>query len=127
MNEGGVAFVGIGEANKDSDDRVKAAVQEALTSPLLGEVDLRQAKGVLIRVVGGPDMTVGEAQKAVEIVNKVVSEGPDHMGMFHRAGTHWNDQGPVDRHRGKEPVHAERTRHGDEYPICTERGFTERI
>ena len=74
MNEGGVAFVGIGEANTDSDDRVKAAVHEALTSPMLGEVDLRQAKGALIRVVGGPDMTVGEAQKAAEIVTQSVSE-----------------------------------------------------
>jgi cell division protein FtsZ len=74
MNEGGVAFVGIGEANTDSDDRVKAAVHEALTSPMLGEIDLRQAKGALIRVVGGPDMTVGEAQKAAEIVTQSVSE-----------------------------------------------------
>ncbi len=74
MNEGGVAFVGIGEANTDSEDRVGAAVHEALTSPMLGEIDLRQAKGALIRVVGGPDMTVGEAQKAAEIVTKSVSE-----------------------------------------------------
>ena len=74
MNEGGVAFVGIGEASTDADDRVGAAVHEALTSPMLGEVDLKGAKGVLIRVVGGPDMTVGEAQRAAEIVNKAVSE-----------------------------------------------------
>ena len=74
MNEGGVAFVGIGEANTDSDNRVKAAVHEALTSPMLGEVDLRQAKGALIRVVGGPDMTVGEAQLAAEIVTQSVSD-----------------------------------------------------
>ncbi len=74
MNEGGVAFVGIGEASTDSDDRVGAAVHEALTSPMLGEVDLKGAKGVLIRVVGGPDMTVGEAQRAAEIVGGAVSE-----------------------------------------------------
>jgi len=73
MNEGGVAFVGIGEGNTESDDRVKAAVHEALTSPMLGEVDLKEAKGALIRVVGGPDMTVGEAQKAAEIVTNSVS------------------------------------------------------
>ncbi|MEM0448659.1 MAG: cell division protein FtsZ [Methanomassiliicoccales archaeon] len=68
MNEGGVAFVGIGEANSDEDDRVKAAVEEALHSPLLGEISLKQAQGALIRVVGGPDMTVSEAQRASEIV-----------------------------------------------------------
>jgi cell division protein FtsZ len=73
MNEGGVAFVGIGEANLDADNRVKAAVHEALTSPMLGEVELKEAKGALIRVVGGPDMTVGEAQMAAEIISNSVS------------------------------------------------------
>ncbi len=74
MNEGGVAFVGIGEANADDDDRVKSAVMEALHSPLLGEINLKQAGGALIRVVGGPDMTVGEAQKAAEIVTGSVAD-----------------------------------------------------
>ncbi|HVO77798.1 MAG TPA: cell division protein FtsZ, partial [Methanomassiliicoccales archaeon] len=74
MNEGGVAFVGIGEATTDDDDRVKTAVNEALHSPLLGEINLKQAAGALIRVVGGPDMTVGEAQKAAEIVTGSVAD-----------------------------------------------------
>ncbi len=74
MKEGGVAFVGIGEASEDDDDRVKAAVHEALSSPLLGEIDLKDAKGCLIRVVGGPDMTVAEAQRAAQIVNDSVNE-----------------------------------------------------
>jgi cell division protein FtsZ len=73
MNEGGVAFVGIGEGNSDEDDRVKSAVHEALTSPMLGEIELKEAKGALIRVVGGPDMTVGEAQRVAEIVTNSVS------------------------------------------------------
>jgi cell division protein FtsZ len=73
MNEGGVAFVGIGESDKDSsDDRVKDAVHEALTSPLLGDINVKQSKGALVRVVGGPDMTVDEAQRAAEIVGKSV-------------------------------------------------------
>ncbi|MBI0583902.1 MAG: cell division protein FtsZ [Methanomassiliicoccus sp.] len=74
MKEGGVAFVGIGEANTEDDDRVKAAVHEALTSPLLGEINLKDAKGALIRVVGGPDMSVGEAQRAAEIVTNSVND-----------------------------------------------------
>ena len=73
MNEGGVAFVGIGEGNSDEDDRVKTAVHEALTSPMLGEIELKEAKGALIRVVGGQDMTVGEAQRVAEIVTNSVS------------------------------------------------------
>jgi len=73
MNEGGVAFVGIGEGNSDEDDRVKSAVHEALTSPMLGEIELKEAKGALIRGVGGPDMTGGEAQRVAEIVTNSVS------------------------------------------------------
>ena len=74
MNDGGVAFVGIGESSSDKDERVKEAVHEAITSPMLGEVDLKNAKGVLIRVVGGPDMTVGEAQLAAELVTKQIND-----------------------------------------------------
>ncbi|MEM2943607.1 MAG: cell division protein FtsZ, partial [Methanomassiliicoccales archaeon] len=36
--------------------------------------DLKDAKGALIRVVGGPDMTVAEAQRAAEIVTNSVNE-----------------------------------------------------
>jgi cell division protein FtsZ len=69
MNEGGVAFIGIGEANrKDTDDPVK----EAINSPLLGDIAVKESKGALVRVVGGPDMTVDEAQRAAEYVGKNV-------------------------------------------------------
>jgi cell division protein FtsZ len=75
MNEGGVAFVGIGESEEaDSDDRIESAIEEALNSPLLGEIDLKESKGALIRVVGGPDMTVSEAQKAAEIVSQRIAK-----------------------------------------------------
>jgi len=75
MNEGGVAFVGIGESDEaDPEDRVEAAIEEALNSPLLGEIDLKESKGALIRVVGGPDMTVSEAQKAAEVVGQKVAK-----------------------------------------------------
>ena len=74
MREGGVAFVGIGEADTEEEDRVSVAVQEALMSPLLGEINLKEAKGALIRVVGGPDMTINEAQRAAEIVTESVSD-----------------------------------------------------
>ena len=75
MNEGGVAFVGIGESEEaDPEDRVESAIGEALSSPLLGEIDLKESKGALIRVVGGPDMTVTEAQKAAEIVGQRIAK-----------------------------------------------------
>jgi cell division protein FtsZ len=74
MNEGGVAFVGIGESDdQDADDRVEGAVNEALNSPLLGEIDMAESKGALIRVVGGPDMTVSQAERAAEVVGSRIS------------------------------------------------------
>lgn len=74
MNEGGVAFIGIGESDEaDASERVENAVSEALNSPLLGEIDLAESKGALIRVVGGPDMTVSEAERAAEIVGERIS------------------------------------------------------
>jgi cell division protein FtsZ len=72
MKGGGVAMVGIGESDEER-DRVDFAVNEALESPLLGEVDLSHARGALIRVVGGPDMTVSEAERAAELVSERVN------------------------------------------------------
>jgi cell division protein FtsZ len=73
MNEGGVAFVGMGESDdSDPEDRVEMAVEEAVNSPLLGEIDISESKGCLIRVVGGPDMTVTQAQRAAEIVGSKI-------------------------------------------------------
>ncbi len=74
MDEGGMAFVGIGESDEPG-ERVERAVKEALSSPLLGNVDLKGSRGAMIRVIGGPDMTVDEAQRAAEIVTKSVSPG----------------------------------------------------
>jgi cell division protein FtsZ len=71
MKGGGVAMIGIGESEEER-DRIEYAINEALESPLLGEVDLTHARGALVRVVGGGDLTVSEAERAAEIVgNKI--------------------------------------------------------
>ncbi len=71
MKNGGVAMIGMGEADNKSSrkERVEAAVEQALESPLLGDIDISSAGGALIRVVGGADMTVSEAEKVAELVN----------------------------------------------------------
>ncbi len=66
MGSGGVALIGIGESTGAKDERVEDALRQALTSPLLGDVDIKEAKGALIRVVGGSDMTLKEAQRVAE-------------------------------------------------------------
>jgi cell division protein FtsZ len=68
LNEGGVSLIGVGEAEGKPMERIEDAVEEALNSPLLGKIDLRDARGALVRVVGGPDMSIEEAAKAAEII-----------------------------------------------------------
>lgn len=70
LKGGGVALIGYGES--ESENRAEDAVNEAIQSPLL-RVDIAGASGALINVTGGPDMTVSEAAKAAEIVQRVVS------------------------------------------------------
>ncbi len=70
MKKGGVAMIGLGES--DSDQRALDAVHEALESPLL-DVDISGATGCLVNVVGGPDMTLAEAQQCVEEIYTRVS------------------------------------------------------
>jgi cell division protein FtsZ len=68
LNEGGVSLIGVGDAAGKPIERIEDAVEEALNSPLLGKIDLKDARGALIRVVGGPDMNIEEAAKAAEII-----------------------------------------------------------
>jgi len=63
MKSGGVAMIGLGES--DSENRAVDAVNEALSSPLL-DVDISEAKGALVNVIGGEDMTIKEAEGVVE-------------------------------------------------------------
>jgi cell division protein FtsZ len=72
MKGGGVAMIGIGESDEDR-DRIEYALNEALESPLLGEVDLSHARGCLVRVVGGTDLTISEAEKAAELVGEKIN------------------------------------------------------
>ena len=63
MEKGGVAMIGLGEA--DADSKAQASVQEALRSPLL-DVDIGGANSALVNVTGGPDMSIEEAEGVVE-------------------------------------------------------------
>jgi cell division protein FtsZ len=71
MGNGGVALIGVGES--DTETRATAAIEKAINNPLL-DVDITGAEGALINVAGGPDMTLDEARKVVEIVSERLSE-----------------------------------------------------
>ena len=72
MRNGGMATIGLGESDEPK-ERVRIAVEDALESPLLGEIDLRSARGALVRVQGGPDMTIAEAESAAEMVSSRIN------------------------------------------------------
>ena len=72
MKNGGVAMIGLGESDAHGDDRAVEAIEDAINSPLL-DVDISRANAVLVNVTGGNDMTVTEAEKVAEIVQKKVS------------------------------------------------------
>ena len=67
MEGGGVAMIGMGES--DTENRAVEAIEKAINSPLLN-VDITGAKGALINVVGGEDLTLSEAQQVVQVVSE---------------------------------------------------------
>lgn len=70
MSNGGVAMIGVGES--DSDNRAIEAVERAIENPLL-DVDINDASGALINIIGGLDLTLDEARKVIESVGKRIS------------------------------------------------------
>lgn len=71
MSNGGVSLIGIGES--DSKDRAKEAVERAISNPLL-DVDITNATGALVNIVGGNDMSLDEYRKIMEIITTKVSQ-----------------------------------------------------
>jgi cell division protein FtsZ len=72
MKDGGVAMIGIGTSN-GGQDRVLQAVNDAIKSPLV-EADISEARNCLIRVIGGPNMTVSEAETAMSEIQKKIDQ-----------------------------------------------------
>ena len=66
----GVAMIGLGASS--ATNRAEEATLEALHSPLL-ELDTTDARGALINVVGGPSLTLGEAEKCAQIIQERIS------------------------------------------------------
>jgi cell division protein FtsZ len=74
MHGMGNALLGTG-VSSSSEDRAVEAAQMALDNPLLGsDLDISTAKGMLVNITGGPDMTLFEVDKAAQYVTQRVSE-----------------------------------------------------
>jgi len=63
MENGGVAMIGLGES--DTENKAQDSMRSALRSPLL-DVEFDGANSALVNVVGGPDMSIEEAEGVVE-------------------------------------------------------------
>jgi cell division protein FtsZ len=70
MSEMGKAMMGTGEA--EGEDRAIQAAEAAISNPLLDDVTMKGAKGVLINITGGMDITLFEVDEAAQRVSKEV-------------------------------------------------------
>jgi cell division protein FtsZ len=72
MCEMGMALLGTGVAR--GENRAVEAAQKAISSPLLEESSIEGARGVLINITGGPDLTLFEVNEASSIIKEVAHE-----------------------------------------------------
>ncbi|KAA9007924.1 cell division protein FtsZ [Histidinibacterium aquaticum] len=70
MDEMGKAMMGTGEA--DGENRAVQAAEKAIANPLLDEISLEGAKGVLINITGGYDLTLFELDEAANKIREKV-------------------------------------------------------
>jgi len=72
MQNMGTAMLGTGEAT--GENRALDAAETAISNPLLEEMSLASAKGVIINITGGPDLTLFEVDEAANHIRKEVDE-----------------------------------------------------
>ena len=72
MSEMGKAMMGTGAAT--GEDRAVTAAEVAIRSPLLEDVDLSGARGILVNITSGPDFTLGEFDQVGKVVEQISDE-----------------------------------------------------
>lgn len=72
MSEMGMAMMGSGRAK--GENRARDAAEAAIRSPLLEDVDLHGARGILVNVTAGPDLNIGEFTDVGNIIEEFASE-----------------------------------------------------
>lgn len=70
MQEMGKAMMGTGEA--EGDNRAVQAAEAAISNPLLDDISMKGARGVLINITGGTDMTLFEVDQAANRIREEV-------------------------------------------------------
>lgn len=72
MSGQGMALMGIGEGR--GDERCVEAARHAISSPLLEDVSVEGATGILVNVTGGPSLSLHEVNAAVELITDAAHE-----------------------------------------------------
>jgi len=72
MSEMGLAMMGTGTAR--GDDRAQAAAEGAINNPLLDDVNLAGANGILVNITAGPDFTMAEFDEVGRTIENFASE-----------------------------------------------------
>lgn len=72
MSEMGMAMMGSGSAS--GEERAREATEMAIASPLLEDVDLMGARGILVNVTAGPDLSMGEFHEVGQHVEELAAE-----------------------------------------------------
>lgn len=72
MSEMGMAMMGTGTSS--GSERAREATEMAIASPLLEDVDLMGAKGILVNVTAGPDLSMGEFHDVGKTVEELAAE-----------------------------------------------------
>ena len=72
MSERGMAMMGIGLA--EGENRATEAARQAISSPLLEDIDISGAKGVLVNISGSSSMTMDDYQEVANIIHEKVHE-----------------------------------------------------
>jgi cell division protein FtsZ len=72
MSETGMAMMGSGSAA--GDDRAREAAEAAISSPLLEDINLSGAHGILVNVTAGMDLSIGEFQEVGNVIKQFASD-----------------------------------------------------
>ncbi|MFA6023249.1 MAG: cell division protein FtsZ [Candidatus Pacearchaeota archaeon] len=72
MVDGGVSLIGVGESDAGS-NRALEAVEKALNNPLL-DVDISNASGALVNIIGGPDLSLEESKIVIEEIGRSLGQ-----------------------------------------------------
>lgn len=72
MSEMGMAMMGTGTAS--GEQRARQAAEAAIASPLLEDVNFSGARGILVNITAGPDMSIGEFEEVGDVVKEFISD-----------------------------------------------------